>query len=169
MIIRICAASLMLASSVAHAAPAKKSIYAYWTSNNNWCAVGDLASLNKAMNSGESSQFEVDQAEILFEGDKIVSIKEFRTNEDAEWSTLANYKIVNGDKVSAVIVKMKGGEPIRESSISFHVMPNGSYVADKGKIKADSVNFRKADTLASFPFLALISKVKMGNQEKACG
>ena len=150
----------------AAAMPQSRVIYAYLAEGGRWCAVNDLKSFKAVMASNEPSQFDVDQAEIRLVAGRPVSVKEFRTDEDAEWSTMANYSLNGAGLVTSVTILVREGQPLRQYNLHFSV-EGGEYKEVKHRL--GSVAFRKPTAISSFPFSNLVGRLnELEKRQKIC-
>jgi hypothetical protein len=157
---------LFTCSSVAYAEPAAK--FVYLAQNSKWCATNksDMAPLDE-------SQFELDRVDIwfddhIFNESRPIKIREYRTDEDGEWSTLATYILSRQGKVTSAHLVVKSGLKHKEHVFHFLVV-KGRYKLSPKKTRPIHTAFRQIVGVADFPFAALIKRLpNMGSAQKLC-
>jgi hypothetical protein len=143
-------------------------IYAYLAADQKWCVTSDLKEFKAKVKSDAASQFEVDQAEIQLQGQSVTLIKEFRTDENAEWSTLISYSLSQIGDVKGADALFRNVSAKTDHKASFEIK-EGRYIEATGAT-ATAFEFRKAASLSSFPFAGLIPTLQTGKGHKQiCG
>lgn len=157
-------------SAVIAAAPTLKgeaSMHLYLNGQRHWCAVRKPKILEKLLASGETLPLgNNDQARIWMSGRGVGRIEEFRSDEDLEWSTTANYRLDASGAVTAVtLVTRREGLGARSHRF---MVKSGAYRPKPGAGLSPAI-FRQATSLADFPFQSLIRRARrIGPKAKIC-
>jgi hypothetical protein len=147
--------ALVLAGEVSASPPTpERKAYFYLDNAKRWCVVGDQALFRKLISTDRAPEFDVDEGTIAYIGTRVAWIEEYVTNEDAEESVNARYRLAdNGDVLFVrLILEGRGAK-----SVNTYEVHNGIYKEVHSSISG-VVKFRRARTVADFPFSALMSK-----------
>jgi hypothetical protein len=132
---------------------------------HRWCGVSDVATFKRRAAQASADQQDVDQGTFWLSGDQVSTVEEYRTTADLEWSTLVKYHFDPDGNVASAEASFESDDAGKQEAT--FAVANGRYRSIKGSREASAFTFRRASTLASFPFADLVRDiVKSGGKER---
>lgn len=160
------AALAMTCTSHAAAADKGRPVYVY-QKGRTWCALSDIAAFKREAQKASANQQDVDEGTVWFAGDRVTAVEEYRTDADAEWSTLIKYHVDLAGGITSVEGTFRSDDS-GSRKVTFAVI-NGSYKLTHGSSEASTYKFRRASVLSSFPFARLAGSFARSTVKKSCG